>query len=103
MSIEGIEELLPGYVAGELSGREAELVEAALAESARLREEFSRYERVFVLLAAAASEKVRVPADLRARIVLHVALSAYLRAAVELAGELVGAYGRAVVYYLRLA
>ncbi len=60
-----IEELLPAYAAGELSEEESERVEAALAESQRLRAELSRYERLFVLLSAAAAEEVRVPADLR--------------------------------------
>jgi hypothetical protein len=35
-------------------------VEAALAESPRLQLELSRYERLFVLLSAAAYEEVRV-------------------------------------------
>ena len=98
-----IEELLPAYVAGELSREESERVEAALAESPHLRVELSRYERLFVLLSAAAAEEVRVPADLRARIMLQITLSAYLDAAVELLGGILGAYGRALVYFLRLA
>ena len=98
-----IEELLPSYVAGELSEEESARVEAALAESPRLQVELSRYERLFVLLSAAASEEVRVPADLRPRISLQITLSAYLGAAAELVGSLLGAYGRALVYYLRLA
>ena len=59
-----IEELLPAYVAGELSEEENERVEAALAESPRLRTELSRYERLFVLLSAAAAEEVRVPGSM---------------------------------------
>ena len=98
-----IEELLPAYVAGELSEEENERVEAAIAESSRLRAELSRYERLFVLLSAAAAEEVRVPADLRARVMLQLTLSAYLKAAAELVGGLLGAYGRALVYFLRLA
>ena len=98
-----IEELLPAYVAGELSQEESERVEAALAESPRLRVELSRYERLFVLLSAAASEEVRVPVDLRARAMVQITLSAYLNAVVELLGSILGAYGRALVYFLRLA
>jgi len=41
-----IEELLPAYVAGELSEEDSERVEAALARSSRLRAELSRYERL---------------------------------------------------------
>ncbi len=98
-----IEELLPAYVAGELSDEESERVEAALAESPRLRVELSRYERLFVLLSAAAAEEVRVPADLQARVMVQITLSAYLSAVAELLGDILGAYGRAVVYFLRLA
>ena len=98
-----VEELLPAYVAGELSEEESERVEAALAESPRLRDEFSRYERLFVLLSAAAAEEVRVPADLRSRIALQITMNAYLDAAANLLGDILGAYGRALVYFLRLA
>jgi anti-sigma factor RsiW len=98
-----VEELLPAYVAGELSEEESERVEAALAESPRLREEFSRYERLFVLLSAAAAEEVRVPADLRTRIALQITMNAYLDAAANLLGDILGAYGRALVSFLRLA
>jgi anti-sigma factor RsiW len=98
-----VEELLPAYVAGELSEEESERVEAALAESPRLRDEFSRYERLFVLLSAAAAAEVRVPADLRTRIALQIAMNAYLDAAANLLGDILGAYGRALVYFLRLA
>ncbi|MGH3086191.1 MAG: anti-sigma factor family protein [Rubrobacteraceae bacterium] len=95
--------LLQAYVTGDVSEREAERVEAALAESPRLREELARYERLFVLLVAAAEEEVRVPRDLRARVIWRVALIAYLNSAAELAGGLLGAYGKALIYYLRLA
>jgi anti-sigma factor RsiW len=98
-----IEELLPGYVAGELSEEESEQVEAALAESSRLRAELSRYERLFVLLSAAAADAVRVPVDLRTHVFLRITLRAYLGAVAELLGDLLGAYGRALVYYLSLA
>ncbi len=98
-----IEELLPGYVNDELSDEESARVEAAVAETPRLQLELSRYERLFVLLAAAASEEVRVPTDLRPRITLQITLSAYLSAAAGLAGSLLGAYGRALTFYLRLA
>ena len=98
-----IEELLPAYVAGELSEEDSERVEAALAESSRLRAELSRYERLFVLLSAAAAEEVRVPAELRTHIILQITLTAYLDAAAELLGGILGAYGRALVYFLKLA
>ena len=98
-----IDELLPAYAAGELSEEESERVEAALAESARLRNELQRYEQLFVLLSAAADEEVRVPADLRTSIIVQITMSAYLDAAAQLLGGLLEAYGRAVVYFLRLA
>jgi len=98
-----VEELLPAYVAGELSEEESERVEAALVELPRLRDELSRYERLFVLLSAAAAEEVRVPADLRTRITVQITLNAYLDAAANLLGGVLGAYGRALVYFMRLA
>ena len=98
-----MEELLPAYVAGELSEEESERVEAALAESPRLRAELSRYERLFVLLAAAAAEEIRVPAGLRTSIILQISLNAYLSAAAKLVGDLLETYGRALVFFLRLA
>jgi len=98
-----IDELLPGYAAGELSEEESERVEAALVESARLRDELQRYERLFVLLSAAATEGVRVPTALRTSIIVQITINAYLDAAAQLLGGLSEAYGRAVVYFLRLA
>ncbi len=98
-----VEELLPAYVAGELDETEDGRVEAALVASPRMREELVRYERLFVLLSAAAAEEVRVPADLRARAMFWITLSAYLEGAARLAEGLLGAYGRAFVYYLGLA
>lgn len=98
-----VEELLPAYVAGELSEEENEWVEAALVESPRLQTELSRYERLFVLLSAAATEEIRVPADLRTRITVQITLNAYLDAAANLLGDVLGAYGRALIYFLRLA
>ena len=97
-----IEELLPAYVAGELSEEEDRRVEAALAESRQLQVELSRYERLFVLLSAAATEEVRVPAGLRMGIISQVIFSAYLSAAAELIGDLLEAYGTALVFFLRL-
>lgn len=98
-----VEELLPAYVAGELSEEENERVETALVESPRLQTELSRYERLFVLLSAAATEEIRVPADLRTRIIVQITLNAYLDAAADLLGDILGAYGRALIYFLRLA
>lgn len=98
-----VEELLAAYAAGELSGEESERVEAALDESPRLREDLRRYERLFVLLSAAASEEMNAPAGLQTRVARQVALKAYLSAAARIAEGLLGAYGRAIIYYLRLA
>ena len=98
-----VEELLPAYVAGELSEEEHERMEAALVESPRLQTELSRYERLFVLLSAAATEEVRVPVDLRTRITVQITLNAYLDAAANLLGDILGAYGRALIHFLRLA
>jgi anti-sigma-K factor RskA len=98
-----VEELLPAYVAGELSEEENKRMEAALAESPRLKTQLSRYKRLFVLLSAAATEEIRVPADLRTRITVQITLNVYLDAAADLLGDILGAYGRALIYFLRLA
>lgn len=98
-----VEDLLAGYVAGELSDAERARVDAALATSDRLRTELERYVRLFVLLGAAAAEALEIPDNLQARIARQVAIKVYLNAAAGLVEGLLGAYGRAVVYYLRLA
>ncbi len=97
------DELLAAYAAGELPGPERESIEAALAKSARLRDELARYQRIFLLLGAAAAEDLEAPASLEARIARQVAVRAYLSLAFDLASGLLGAYGRAIVCYLRLA
>lgn len=94
---------MQAYATGDVSEGEAERVESALGESPRLRDELARYERLFVLLVAAAEEEVKVPRDLRARVVWRIALIAYLNSAAELAEGLLGAYGKALIYYFRLA
>ena len=98
-----IEDLLPAYAAGELEAEESERVEAALRDSPRLRRELERYETMFVLLAAAAEEEVKAPKTLRGRVDRRVAVQAYLGAATNVLDDLLGAYGRAILYYLRLA
>ncbi len=97
-----LEDLLPGYVAGELTEPEREQVEAALARSPRLREELARYETLFLLLAAA-SEGLQAPADLEAQVARRLATRWYLDQAAELVEGLLGAYGRTIAYYFRLA
>ena len=93
--------LLPAYVAGELAEAERARVETALAGSPRLRAELARYERLFALLATARGE-VRPPPGLEGRIARQVVAHRDLRAAAGLAGDALGAYGRALVYYLGL-
>jgi anti-sigma factor RsiW len=103
MSEQRIEELIPAYLMGELPEEEQERVEEALASSARLRRERERYERLLVLLSAAAAEEIEAPWDLQARIRAQVAMRAYLKAAFEVAEGLLGTYGRALIYYLGLS
>ncbi len=97
------DELLAAYAAGELPGAERARVEAALAESPLLRDELARYQRIFLLLGAAAAQDIEAPGNLEARIARQVAVRAYLSLAFDLASGLLGAYGRAIVCYLRLA
>lgn len=100
---ENIEDLLPDYAAGELSQAEAGRVEAALEGSPQLREELARYERMFVLLAAAAAEEVKTPFGFRSGVMGRIVVESYLAAAANLARSLLGDYGRALIYYLRLS
>ncbi|MDQ3506867.1 MAG: zf-HC2 domain-containing protein [Actinomycetota bacterium] len=97
-----VEELLAAYATGELEGEERERVESALEESPRLRENLEQYEAMFVLLAAAAEEEVKAPKGFRGRVERRVAIAAYLGAATNVLADLAGAYGRAILYYLRL-
>ena len=98
---EDMRALLPAYVAGELPDADRARVEAALAGSPRLRAELARYERLFALLATARGE-VAPPAGRGGRVVRQVVARGDLRAAAGLAGDALGAYGRALVYYLGL-
>jgi anti-sigma factor RsiW len=98
-----MEELLAAYATGELEGEERDLVESALEESPRLRRSLEQYETMFVLLAAAAEEEIKAPKGFRGRVNRRVAIAAYLGATTNLLDDLLGAYGRAILYYLRLA
>ena len=98
-----VEELLPAFVTGELDAADRERVRAALATSPALREEVARYERLLLLLTIAAAEELQAPGDLSTRIMRKVTLTFYLNRLTNLAYDLVGAYGRALVYYLGLS
>ena len=98
-----VEGLLPAYVAGELAATERARVEEALARSPRLRAELARYQRLFVVLTAAALERVEPPGGLEGRLARQLAAQWYLRTAFALVDELLGAYGRALAFYLGLA
>lgn len=98
-----MEELLPSYITGELLEADRERVRAALATSPRLREELARYERLFLLFAVAAAEELQAPADLSTRIMRQVTVHYYLNLLTNLAYDLAGAYGRALVFYLGLS
>ena len=95
-------ELLPAYVADELGAGERERVERALAESVRLRDELDRYRHLFVLLAALSLDERDAPAGLDVRTMRQVTVQWYLGAAARWLEGLTGAYGRALIHYLRL-
>lgn len=97
-----VEELLPGFVLGELSDEDRERVRAALAESPRLREELARYQRLFLLFAAAAAEELQAPGDLSTRIMRQVTLQFYLGKIANWSTDLLGLYGRALAFYFGL-
>lgn len=98
-----IEDLLGAYVSGDLPEEDEARVESALADSPRLRRELVRYERLFVLFAAAAAEEMKAPAGLESRVARQVAVKTYLAAAEELAAGVLGAYGKTIIRYLGLA
>ena len=98
-----IEELLPAYAWGELEPDQAARVEHALASSEDLRRELQRYERLSVLLAAAAAQEMEPSGALERRIQRQLALRAYVEAAERVVAGVLGAYGRALIDYLRLA
>ncbi len=93
-------ELLPAYAAGELADAEQERVTHALAASPRLREELARYRRLFVLLAALAEEEVTPNTGFDRRVMRQIAIQWYLGSAARFLEGVVGAYGRAILFYL---
>lgn len=97
-----IEELLPAFAAGELEEQERDAVLQALTESPRLWDEVSRYQQLQLLLAAAATLELPPPANLSARIARQVAVRFYIKSATNLLADLVGSYGRAIVFYAGL-
>lgn len=97
------DELIAAYASGEIPETEREQVEAALRASPEGQDQVARYQRLFLLLAAAAAEDLDAPADLETRIARQVAVNAYLTAAFDLMSGLLGTYGRAIAYYLRLS
>lgn len=99
----GIEDLLPAYAWGELEPEQAARVERELSSSAELRRELERYERLSVLLAAAAAQEMEPSGGLERRIQRQLALRAYVEAAERVVAGVLGAYGRAMIDYLRLA
>ncbi|WP_119069763.1 anti-sigma factor family protein [Rubrobacter indicoceani] len=99
--MDAAEETLFAYASGELDGEEERAFEEMLLTSPELRREVERYEKLLVLLRAAAGEEVDVPENFASRVNRRVMLKAYLRAASGLFEGLLGAYGRAVLYYLR--
>lgn len=96
-------DLLPAFVAGELSPDEHAVVLAALDRSPQLRQELERYRQLRLLLSAAAAIELAPPADLSVRIARQLALRHYLQSAFNLLAGLFGTYGRAVAFYAGLS
>ena len=97
-----VEELLPGYLLGELSDEEREQVRAALQDSPQLRDELARYQQLVLLFAAAAVQELEAPADMSTRIMRQITVQFYLGLVTNWVGDLVGVYGRALAFYLGL-
>ncbi len=95
-------ELLPGYLAGELTTDEQAHVEAALRDMPEVRAELERYRALQAILGMVALLEQDAPTDLSTRVARQVALQYFVGLASRYLGGLVSAYGRALVYYLRL-
>lgn len=100
---DGFEDMLFDYASGRLPEEEKDALEAELRDSDYLRRELERYEGLLVVLTAAAEEELRAPDGLAGKVGRRVAVKAYLAVATGLAEGLLGDYGRAIIYYLRLS
>ena len=95
-------EKIGAYAAGELDGEEAHEVEQVIFERSECRRLAESYARMLVMLSTLGSEEVEAPEVIVSYAVRRAYLSAFLRQAEHVIGELVGDYVGALTFYLGL-
>ena len=90
------------YAAGELDGEEAHEVEQLIFERPESRRLAESYARMLAMLSTLGSEEVEAPEVIVSYAVRQAYLSAFLRQAEHVIGELVGDYVGALTFYLGL-
>ncbi len=97
-----VEERLQEYIFEELDDEVRAECERELERDPRLRAELERYQALYALLAAAAHEEIEIPESLEGRIRRSVLIRSYMAAVANMLEDTLGAYGRALIYYLGL-
>ena len=95
-------EKIGAYAAGELDGEEAHEVEQLIFERPESRRLAESYARMLVMLSTLGSKEVEAPEVIVSYAVRRAYLSAFLRQAEHVIGELVGDYVGALTFYLGL-
>ena len=95
-------EKIGAYAAGELDGEEAHEVEQLIFERPESRRLAESYARMLAMLSTLGSEEVEAPEVIVSYAVRQAYLSAFLRQAEHVIGELVGDYVGALTFYLGL-
>jgi hypothetical protein len=95
-------EIVGAYAAGELQGEEAREAELMLFNRSDCRHLAESYARMLVMLSTLSEEPVEAPEDIVSYAVRRAYLSAFLRQAEHVIGELVGDYVGALTFYLGL-
>ena len=95
-------EKIGAYAAGELDGEEAREVEQLIFERPEYRRLAESYARMLVMLSTLGSEEVEAPEVIVSYAMRWAYLSAFLRQAEHVIGELVGDYVGALTFYLGL-
>jgi hypothetical protein len=95
-------EKIGASAAGELDGEEAREVEQLIFERPEYRRLAESYARMLVMLSTLGSEEVEAPEVIVSYAMRRAYLSAFLRQAEHVIGELVGDYVGALTFYLGL-
>ncbi len=95
-------EIIGAYAAGELEGEEAREAEQLIFERPDYRRLAESYARMLVMLSTLGSEPVEAPEAAIDHAIRRAYVSAFMRQAETLIGELGRTYAHAFVYYLGL-